>query len=405
MINFKTRVLLSLLISSVAIFSCKENLTEPEEGNIWPPAPTNLFVVQNGPRSVTLRWTPSISPDSIINYWLSINGKNPIALAKTARSYESYTFNIDSLQTFSLRAKGINGNMGPAATIQWSRELSAPAPPTYLKANSRDHQAVALQWVESLAADLTNFAGYELIVQATGSTPTPPVFIPKPATSFVVNGLQEGVVYTFTLKSKKNTAKDNISIGDSVRWSPARRFTNVKLFETDSPLGSGVNLSNGEVLKITDASKWDIALNTKSNGSYQTYIIGSPSFLNYGIANPRITRIAQRVIDKPISIDAVFDTFSLGDYAEFKPDSIGGVIFYTNTGSNLTNNFLFFAKTQEGNYAKIFVKAVNGTILQGVAPNRFIELDISYQGTANLPYALVHRKRGANHFGNIRQTF
>lgn len=50
--------------------------------------------------------------------------------------------------------------------------------------------------------------------------------------------------------------------------------------------------------------------------------------------------------------------------------------------------FVFACRTQDGNFAKVFVKAnTSGVILQGTAPNRYVEVEISYQPVANVPYA------------------
>jgi len=57
--------------------------------------------------------------------------------------------------------------------------------------------------------------------------------------------------------------------------------------------------------------------------------------------------------------------------------------------NNQRRGFVIVLRTQDGNWAKVFVKAdAQGNILRGTAPNRYVELEISYQKTPNVPYAL-----------------
>jgi hypothetical protein len=43
----------------------------------------------------------------------------------------------------------------------------------------------------------------------------------------------------------------------------------------------------------------------------------------------------------------------------------------------------------EYHYAKILIKYVNGSFLQGTSPNRYVEFEISYQKVAGVPYAKI----------------
>jgi hypothetical protein len=51
--------------------------------------------------------------------------------------------------------------------------------------------------------------------------------------------------------------------------------------------------------------------------------------------------------------------------------------------------FAFVVKTGSNHFAKVLVKSNGSRLLQGTAPDRFVDLEISYQNGANIPYAGV----------------
>jgi len=120
--------------------------------------------------------------------------------------------------------------------------------------------------------------------------------------------------------------------------------------------------------------------------------------LTYTITNPRATLISSKVVSSgATSLDDVFETQALGDATvNMKPDSARYIRV-----DNFSNNIVFFARTVEGNFAKILVKAAGGKLLQGTSPNRYVEMDISYQSAVNVPYAFV---RGGNSPWNFETT-
>jgi hypothetical protein len=77
-------------------------------------------------------------------------------------------------------------------------------------------------------------------------------------------------------------------------------------------------------------------------------------------------------IDQEIPSDGNIRAF------DFPDTQIGGYGqgFYVRTGT-----------TGSYRYARVFVKNVGGKLLQGTVPERFIELEISYQQAPNVPYA------------------
>jgi hypothetical protein len=265
--------------------------------------------------------------------------------------------------------------------------ITVPSAVSNLQATSIDDATVRLRWTGNTSATVT---GYRVnIVSSTGtilSTVTP--------TSSVVDitGLTAGRVYTFKVQSR---TKDTVSAETNITWSPATRIRManggaVLLYESVSSFGSGLSFQGGIArnLTIANSSDWDIALDTQPTVGGNSYDIGSPNktgytaFANNGGRKTVVSPVVYNAID---SLNQVFDTQL----------NIGGderLINFT----TVNRGFVFACRTQNGNYAKVFVKATNqGVVLQGSAPNRYVEVEISYQPVANVPFAYMLDKAAA----------
>ncbi|MEK6650053.1 MAG: hypothetical protein AABY75_03695 [Bacteroidota bacterium] len=82
---------------------------------------------------------------------------------------------------------------------------------------------------------------------------------------------------------------------------------------------------------------------------------------------------------------------SLNDPAVAPPDtttySSGNTSFSIDNSSIATSKILFF-KANDGNYGRLLVKRQsNGTLIGGTSPDRFLELEVSYQTTPYNPYS------------------
>jgi hypothetical protein len=209
-----------------------------------------------------------------------------------------------------------------------------------------------------------------------------------------ITGLRSGTVYRFELyatwaDTTRDTARSRTAA--VVRWSPATRYTTfadgspIRLYETDSRFPSGLDLEGPDgrprALTVRDGNEWDLCLDTRG-GSYD---IGSPRLSTYNITNPRRTLIdTLRLKDSTYlavdSLNQVFETEAFG--ATTLAEALANF-------NKQRRGFLIILRTQDGNWAKVFVKAdAQGNILRGSAPDRYVELEISYQKTPNVPYAL-----------------
>lgn len=247
-----------------------------------------------------------------------------------------------------------------------------------LKATSIDAATVRLKWN---ASSTTNINGYRVTIlnsasgAAIGTTNVS-------GTMIDVNGLTAGTVYLFRVQTR---TADTVSTAREIRWSPAVRVTTmqggaVRIYETASGFGSGLRFQGGIALNLTVArgNEWDLGINTRSS---DTLLIGTPDFIGYSaITNPRKTKSGASLYSNVDSLNQVFDT-------QVQMDAAGGN--YAIILRNTTKGFVGAFQTVEGNFAKVFFKAANGVILQGTAPNRYVEVEISYQPVANVPYALA----------------
>jgi len=247
--------------------------------------------------------------------------------------------------------------------------------PTNLMANAKDDSTIVIKFTASTSKDSSFFKDYVLYISPGMSEKK---VIDKSSNMITISGLQSGTLYTFEVAARNTKDKESAKV--SVSWATATRFTGIKLYETNSSFGSGLELFNTEsqkpeTYKIANSDKWDLALDTKN----ESFDFGAPTLTSYNIATPRTTFVKMR--DSWIGVNSIDDIF---DTEMLDPNQAQLINF-----NNVTKGFAIAVKTQDGHFAKVFVKAVNGVILQGAADNRYIEVDISYQKTANLPYAKV----------------
>ncbi len=259
-----------------------------------------------------------------------------------------------------------------------------PATVKGLKATSLDSTTIRLLWTEPT----DSYTGYTLDI-TPGSIPQKT--LAKGVTTTDVSGLIEGTVYTFKLKAVNGTASsDSVTI----LWSPATRFINnindavIWVYESSSTLGSGLQFYNTagnapKVLTVGSGSNWNFGLFTKKKDSVE---VGSPSAFTYTYGGtPKITEICTNYFETN-DLNSVFDSQALNaDPAKFYEMSVNLDELKTTSG------VVLICRTKENgsdwNYAKVLIKKTGGAFLQGTDPNRYIEVQVSYQKVVNKPYA------------------
>lgn len=269
-----------------------------------------------------------------------------------------------------------------------------PQAPTGLMATSKNATSVILKWTPSTSESDSKFVGY--VLKVTGGNTMAPISIAKGVTTYTVAGLEEGIKYTFSLQAK--FSNDELSDAATIMWSPASRFeknendAEIRIYETASDFGSGLQLYGPEklprTLKVSDGANWTIGLNTKSG-----ILLGSPKELdyNYGSTPTAATEIAD-VITGVNSLDEIFDSQALSakTFTSKKID-------LTKYNGNIAFALRYKQPGQtEWNYAKVFVKYVGGSFLQGPSPNRYVSVIISHQVKPGVPYAITREIEKSN---------
>jgi hypothetical protein len=220
------------------------------------------------------------------------------------------------------------------------------------------------------------------------------------ATSATVNNLVSGQVYAFTVSSVRGSKVSSLV---SVQSTPSARYTTdvstgtpLRIYEKASTHGSGLTIDPSKggpknVSKNQSATPQNVQLAMVADNTKGTLVIGPANafteFIQVGQYDPDIT-ISQMTYVAP-SLDSWYYSGSMEN--EMLPVNNGNVSAYELSQSIPgTNGQGFFVRTgPSGNYhyARVFVKNVGGKLLQGVAPERYVELEITYQTTPNVPYA------------------
>lgn len=288
---------------------------------------------------------------------------------------------LAGVMIFALGIAGCNENDNPITPP------TAPDAPTGLMATSKNATTVSLKWTAP-AAGVTP-TGYEISYAAGGTTKT----MDASATSADVVGLNEGTIYTFSVKAKNGTASSSAS--NAVMWAPAKRLTGTfKLYSSKSSAnGSGLQFSTASVLKIGQGELWDICFDDKDGRP----LLGSPGVSGYVDANnqfpngkdAKIVALGRDYLGVN-SLDEIFDVDSLsvaptGGFKEVLKD--------LSTVPDKTKGYGFVVRSRTDaatvNFAKVLVKSVGGNFVQGTGDEKFVEIEVSYQTMVNTPYALV----------------
>ncbi len=276
-------------------------------------------------------------------------------------------------------------------TTEPEPDVFKPVAPSGLMATSLDNQTIRIKWTHSADVDNPKFKEYEIVV--TGGGPLAPVSKDKQSNTYELTGLDEGTVYTFEVSSVSTEGEKSAAV--SIKWSPASRFTEsapnfanpIRVYETASSFGSGLLLYDADnegpvIKKVANGAEWDLGLYTTGK-----LVFGSAKLLTYNFGtNPvNIVEISDNVLTGYNSLDEVYDSQALSA-GSFKEQ----LIDLTKYNQNIV---LVVRKKASGedkwHYAKVFIKYLNDAFLMGQPDNRYIELVVSYQMVADVPYARI----------------
>jgi len=263
-----------------------------------------------------------------------------------------------------------------------------PAAPSNLRGTSQNATTVLLRWDKSIHEDSTWFKGYELTI--TGGAAMAPRAVGK-TQPFAVTGLEEGVIYTFTLKAA-NTDGVTSDGSTSVQWSPASRFetTDIRMYSFSSQNGSGLSLFDATAnkpvnLRASEKTRWHLGLDDRTTGAL---FFGPASLIDIGTGTPvDEVEIADDFWDAN-SLDILFEKTALNTL-NFVKTRVNLLQVDNNTTGVV---FVVRVKRQgqtQWNYAKVLVERGSGGFLQGTGNDKYVQMKISYQKSVDVPYAKI----------------
>ena len=270
--------------------------------------------------------------------------------------------------------------------------------------------SVGLSWTSSVDVGKVEYTEIQITAK-DGNTTYASLTVPKSVTDTLVRGLVEGVIYTFEVVGKAASTTQNLKDSDpaTIRWAAARRLTldrgsEIKVYETASASGaSGLILyyaatSEPRAVSVarpgpTDSILIDLYVKTEASGGVSLRSIHL--FQNTSGVQPysRITRFSSEFRD----VESLNDPRPAPpDTSTYQAGNTERLIDPITTSSSR----IYYFKANDGNYGRILVKrSPSGKLIWGTSPNQYLNLEISYQTRAYVPYAKPvssNRKRGAN---------
>lgn len=283
---------------------------------------------------------------------------------------------------------------------------NAPNAPTALQAVSLSATSVGLKWTAPVDSGVITYrVSWRASDNSTDSGSTD-VAVP----SATINNLGTSKGYIFSVRSVRSGVA---STAAQITWASAMRHgqtVSLRLYETQSSLGSGLTIDpalggpKNVSVSASNPNPGAVQLAIYTTGtSSNTFSIGAAyAFDEYRNVNAfdQNTFISDSSYPAQ-SLDSWYGTSSIDtriptngnvrafDFPAAQTSGLGQG-FYVRTGT--AGNY---------HYARVFIKNVGGNLLQSSSQGRFIEVEISYQQTANLPYA---KSAGRYTQGNVVST-
>lgn len=276
-----------------------------------------------------------------------------------------------------------------------------------LEANALSASSVGLRWT----ASTTTGASYRVVygqVDASGvALGTMDTVSGITGTSTTITGLTQvatGGSYRFTVHTVSGTS---VSTGASINWAPAERFVNdaavpsvtLRMYEFASTSGSGLILDpskggprNASVAASSGDPAGSIALAIYTVGITDGFDIG-PAYAFIGFRNADKFDSTSYISKDAFSVASLDDLYlrnSLETYIRPGGDSAGNISAFRLPATSSTG--VAYAMRVGGpsnrHYARVLVVPdAQGRLLRGVAPDRYVVVQVSYQRAANVPYA------------------
>lgn len=274
-----------------------------------------------------------------------------------------------------------------------------------LAASSHSATEVGLTW--NAVSGATSYSVSWAPTSGAGSSGS----VSAPANTSVAGPLTPGIEYTFSVAA---VTASGTGTATTLRWAGAVRSddagtptggtSKIRLYEANSTNPSAVNLSvSGQPLLVSlnpnttgQAGKAQLGMfiAPRTGGTPTNIIIGPV----YAIPEYKLSaQLDPDRIDTSVYISgttyqiASLDTWYLSAPLSTMIDPVSNVKAYEFASPTVTSNQGFVVRTGTSaanyHYARVMIKNLSGSIISGTFPNRYVELEISYQSGINLPYA------------------
>lgn len=238
-------------------------------------------------------------------------------------------------------------------------DILAPAelaPPTNFKASSGDAK-VFLAWTASPDSGSSDFAGYRIVTTTALGVKVDSTNAASTASSYTVFNLVNGGIYTFTIQSVRSNG--SVSQKVTLQWGPTVRYGFQSLYEYESTEPSGLQFLAGQRFHFTIANKAVIDLWIDGRAG-ATPLLKSPD--DFGTSSGwRHTLFVETTASS-------FDDFVV------VPDVSA---FRSTPGLPIVSGKVYYAITQDGNYAKFRVEPP-GIQVDPANNKRFVNITVAY---------------------------
>lgn len=277
---------------------------------------------------------------------------------------------------------------------------------TGLSASSSSATSVTLKWTA-----VTGATSYDVTWAPVSVTTAPSGSATSTMTSAVAIGLGTNTEYRFTVQARD--ASGTLGTASSIVWAGATRHigtaatsSSIRIYEKASLQPSGVNLSvNGQPQLVSLATSATGAKAQLAMFVYQRAGQANPDSIIvgpvYALPEYKISAGGDfSRMDTAVYISATTtQVASLNDWYLSAPlsgmiaanSNVMAYVFKPATaGGTITGGQGFIVRTgtpANYNYARVVIESSGSGMLGGTSPNRYIEIEVSYQDVANIPYA------------------
>ncbi|MEO5928717.1 MAG: fibronectin type III domain-containing protein [Candidatus Kapaibacterium sp.] len=387
------KYVLAMVIASTFAFitGCQSDSIAPDS---LPSPPVNLHVSAVNSTSASFTWDAPADSANIAGYRIWWTNATTSDSADVPAAPTRYTLTgLAPGKPYSIAAATRRGTLlSVKSALAWSGTIvtvqpAAPRPVVGLRASSISASSVALRWTTQLDTGTIIYrAAWKSSVSSdSGSVSN------LTSSTVTVSGLKAGETYTFSVYAVRGSI---MSVPASIVWTGAIRYgttTPIRLYETASANVSGLVLDPDRggpaAISTVNGSVENVQLALYTMGLNNSFIIGT----GYSIVE---YRNSDKFDPNTFISDSIYDVSGLDAWLpsgsiDTRIPTNGNVRAFTVSAMSSSGRGFFARTGTSGNYhyARIFIRSVNGMLLQGTAPNRYVELEISYQSTPNLPYA------------------